>query len=58
MKKVDYYACGLTRSISDEVLEELRCMPPNVRFNLVKIRRFGVANGRSQRALMDHAQPQ
>lgn len=57
MEKVIYYVRGLKPSNLKIVLEELRLMPPNVRSNLIIIRRIAAAEGRSSQALLEHAQP-
>lgn len=57
MENVDTYVCGLKPSICKEILKELRRMSPNVSFNLNDIERITAENERSQRALMEHAQP-
>lgn len=56
MEKVKYYVRGLKSSISEEMLEELRRISPNLRSSLIENRCIAAAIGRSQRALVDHAQ--
>lgn len=54
MKKSDFYISSLKLSIPEEMFEELRRIPPNVRSNLNEIRRIAAAEEGSQRAFMEH----
>lgn len=57
IEKVSSYICGLRRSFWKEMWEDLRSVPPNMRFRLLDNKRIAASKGRSQRALMDLVEP-
>lgn len=56
MKEDNCYVRGLKPYIRKEIMEELQRIPPNMRSNLIEIKRMETENVRSERALMEHVQ--
>lgn len=58
MEKVNHYVCVLKPSIREEMPQEMRRIPLNVRSNLIGIKVLQLQKDSSQRALIQYTQPQ